>query len=717
MRLLVCRYDGAKLVATQPFVAGKLDADGSQWTCDVKKGTAGEMDATFRLVAGTAKSAGVAVAFDFTGWSTNNYVLVPGVVYNGNRFHALGGGYMPAFPHEMFFNPKLPLTMSNNPRLSIEPGKAAKIELLTGNASTPAMCFFAPAQKRGFILLTEQKTRFGNNGLFIEENAAQDRISFVVSAPGVREQAAGFGGFRPSGDHGADWKPGDEVTLKLRVYDFAAAGIPALLAKFMEVRKALTGPNHPRQLVPMSKMSEVILPRFKGRWLGNFYACENSPHFQLGWVSGFMQTPLLAVNDATERDRMCRQFDFVTGKLQGKSGFFYGGITADGKLRDDRSVDGRMLALTRKNADTLLAFGKFFQILQAQGHADVIQPAWKQSYRQLAQAFVNVWNKSGQFGQYLDPATGEVAVFNTTGGAIVPGGLALAAKYFNEPEFLRVAKESAAFYFKRDVAGLGLTSGHVGDTSQDPDYESAFGFVESLMALYWATGDVAWLDKARTQGNLAATWILSYDYEFPPQSQIARLCGHMAGAGFANTQNKHAAPGICTSSADYVFKLYRATGDVRYADLIRDIQHASVEATDMPGHPTTGAGPGSSMERIQTSDAEGRGATGNFIHTQNAWTELNAWMMALELPGIYVQTDTDRFYVFDHVEAKRTGSTLVITNPTKYDARIAIFVETSRQAQQPLSYTAYLKWPRVELPAGQTLLYKIDETGRITPLK
>ena len=191
----------------------------------------------------------------------------------------------------------------------------------------------------------------------------------------------------------------------------------------------------------------------------------------------------------------------------------------------------------------------------------------------------------------------------------------------------------------------------------------------------------------------------------------------MAGAGFANTQNKHAAPGICTSSADYIFKLYRATGDSRYADLIRDIQHASVEATDMPGHPTTGAGPGSSMERIQTSDAEGPGATGNFIHTQNAWTELNAWMMALELPGIYVQPDTDRFYSFDHIEAKRTGNTLSITNPTKYDAKVAIFAETSRQAQQPLSYTAYLKWPRIELPAGQTLLYKIDKAGKITPLK
>jgi len=730
IRFLVCRYDGSRLAASQVFSNGSLQTGSNRWTCDVREQPvngepgAGDLVATFKLAEGVGMSAGVAVAFDFANWSTNNYVLIPAVVYNGNRFRALDGGYMPGFPREMYFNPNLPLTMSDNPRLSVEPGKASKIELLTGNAATPAMCFFSPVQKRGFILLTEQKTRFGNNGLFVEENAAQDGSTFVVSAPGVRERAAHFGGFGDSGDAAADWKAGDEVRMKLRVYSFPADSIPALLEKFMAVRKALAGPNHPRNLVPMSKLSETIVPRFKGRWMtapaGSYYAPENSPDFQLGWVSGFMQTPLLAIDDPVEREHICRQFDFVVGKLQGASGYFYGGITAQGQLRADRTIDSRMLALTRKNADVLLMFFKFFHILKAQGHGDLIKPEWEQSASRLARTFVNTWNKSGEFGQYVDPATGEIAVYNTTGGAVAPGGLAMAAKHFNEPDFLRVARESAAFYYQRDVAGLGLTSGHVGDTSQDPDSESAYGFLESLMALYWATGDRVWLEKARTEAHLGATWTLSYDYEFPPQSQIGRLDGHMAGAVFANTQNKHAAPGICTSSGDYLFKLYRATGNVRYAELIRDIQHAHVEATDMPGHATCGAGPGASMERIQTSDAEGREAIGNFIHTQNAWTELNGLMMTLELPGIYVQTDSDKLFVFDHVEAKvlkrdAAGVTLAITNPTKYDARVSLFAENAQRASQPLGYTAFLKWPKVEVKAGATTKVSIAPAGGIRP--
>jgi hypothetical protein len=724
----VCSYDGSKLTNSRAFEGGQVRTKAATWTCELRetpvKGQADARDltATFKLTDGSAPSAGVAMDFVFADWSRDNYLLVPAIIYNGNRFHALGGAYMPPFPREMYFNPKLPLTIANNPRLSVEPGQASKIELLTGNAATPAICFYSPSKRRGFILLTEQRTRFGNTGLLIEENALQDRITCTVSAPGVRERAAHFGGFGPSGDAAADWKPGDDVTLKLRLYCFPADGIPALLEKFMAVRKSLSGPNQPRNLASMSKIRDMIVPRFKGRWMtvpaGSYYAPENSPHFQLGWVSGFMQTPMLAIDDPLEREHICRQIDFVVGKLQAASGFFYGGITSDGQLRPDHTFDSRRLALTRKNADALLMFFKFFQILKAQGRGDLIKPEWERSARRLAQAFVNAWKKSGEFGQYLDPATGEVAVYNTTGGAIAPAGLALAARYFNEPEFLRVAIAAADFYYRRDVAGLGLTSGHVGDTAQDIDSESAFGFLESLMALYWATGDRAWLDKARTEANLGATWVLSYDYHFPPQSEIGRLDGHMAGAVFANTQNKHAAPGICTASGDYLFKLYRATGDVRYAELIRDIQHAHVEATEMPGHPTCHAGNGASMERIQPSDAEGKGAVGNFYPTQNAWTELNNLMMALELPGVYLRTDKGNIFVFDHIEARDVrrddaGVTMTLFNPTRWPASVTIFGETAQQAAQPLAYTAYLKWPRVELKAGESKEVTIDRRGRI----
>lgn len=721
VRLLVCQYEGSRLATSHTFSNGEAHTGSGKWTC-TRRGSRKALDFTFRLKSGVETNAGVAVAFDFVGWSAKSYVLVPAVVYNGNRLHALGGGYMPEYPRSMYFDPKLPVTMSNNPRLALEPGSVSRIELLTGNAATPAMAFYSPLRKRGFILLCDQNTRLGNNGLIIEENAAQDRVSFVVSAPGVREQAAGFGGFSPSGDQGATWKAGDTLRMRFRVYEFTATGIPSFLEKFMAVRKGLTGPNHPRDLVPMSQMVKMIVPRFKKRWteapVGSYYLPENSPDFQLGWVSGFMQTPLLAIDDPVERDHMCQQLDFVVGKLQGKSGFFFGGITADGRIRADRSLDGRVFALVRKNGDALTSFFKLFAILKAQGHAGRIKVSWETSARRLAQAFVDVWHKAGEFGQYLDPNTGEIAVYNSDSGAVVPAGLVLASQYFHDPSYLQVARESATRMYERDVVRHGFTGGYSGDTSQDPDADSTYALLDSCMTLYGATREAAWIKRARVLASLGATWTLSYDYQFPPQSDIARIGGHMAGAVWASAQNKHAAPGICTASGDYLFKLFRATGDVRYAELLRDIQHAHTEATDMPGHRTTGAGYGSSMERIQPTDGEGKGAIGNFIHTQNAWTELNGLMMAMETPGIYVRTDTGRVTVFDHVTAKalrhiKNGIVLEITNQTPYLAKVSVFAEGKAGATQPLPYTAYLDWPQVEVAAGSTVQVVINSIGNI----
>jgi hypothetical protein len=123
------------------------------------------------------------------------------------------------------------------------------------------------------------------------------------------------------------------------------------------------------------------------------------------------------------------------------------------------------------------------------------------------------------------------------------------------------------------------------------------------------------------------------------------------------------------------------------------------------------------MERIQPSDAEGKGSVGNFINTRNSWTETNGMLMAMELPGIYLQTDRDKIYVFDAVESrivKRTKEGIVISiiNPTRYDAKISLFAETVAESKKPLGYTAFLKWPKVEVKAGTTRLFLVSNNGK-----
>ena len=723
-------YTNTKLDSVHELNKGILRNQTSEWSCTVNvtpttDNDAIDVTALFKLEKGNVSSAEVSVAFDFNGWSTENYVLVPAIVYNGNRYRVIGNGYNPGYPKDMYYNPDVPLTISNNPGLALNPGAPSLIELQTTNAATPAVCFFSPSLNKGFILLTEQQTSLGNSGMTISENPARTKATIEITAPSVRKMAPGFGDFYASGDRAANWKKGDEVSLRFRLYSFDANSIPDLLKKFMVERKSLTRPNHPRNLVPASKILELGTAICSNNWItvpaGSYYAPENNNDFQLGWVSGMMNTfPMLYLNDKKERERVAKELNFVVDKLQGKSGYFYGGITADGKIRPEKINPEipEVHAMVRKNCDALFWMMKHVLLFKAQGHANQVNRKWEESAKKLAEAFVKTWKKYGQFGQYIDPESGEIAVFNSTAGAEAPAGLALAADYFYKKEFLQVAKEAANYYYNRDVVKQGLTGGDCGDISQDANSESAFGFLESLMALYNYTNDKQWLEKAKVEAALCATWILSYDEKFPPRSEITKLKSHMAGAVFASIQNKHAAPGICTSSGDYLFKLYRATGNRLYADLINDIQHAHTEAVDMPGHRTTNYGFGTSMERIQPSDAEGRGSIGNFIHTRNSWTETNGMLMAMEIPGIYLQTDKNELYVFDQVEAKvinrNSGQVkLSISNNTPYDAKVSIFAETSEHTKKPLGFVDFDKWPRAAVKAGTTVIVTILKNGEI----
>ena len=106
-----------------------------------------------------------------------------------------------------------------------------------------------------------------------------------------------------------------------------------------------------------------------------------------------------------------------------------------------------------------------------------------------------------------------------------------------------------------------------------------------------------------------------------------------------------------------------------------------------------------------------------FSHTSNGWTEDNGMLIALENPGIYVRTDRDELYVFDHVEVRavkrdKAGVTLEINNPTRFNAKVTILAESAKQAQKPLGYTAFLKRPKAEIKAGNTLRLEIKPESR-----
>ncbi|MCS2891632.1 hypothetical protein NXY11_16270 [Parabacteroides faecis] len=707
IRLLECSYNEAELKHCEEINPS------SNWEVRTEQAMAngGKLYIFSFTARRDMKDAGVAVAFDRYGWTSDNYVMIPSSVYNGNRQRIVNRSYATGLDKTDYNRKDLVLTSNPIPQLSPEFGAPSRLEINVSNAATPAMTMLERGKKSGTILLTDQGIEWNkqllDHALIVEETPDRSIASFVVSAPGVRERKPEFIGFSKSPDRGIQVKKGDRIVIRVTEITFPCEDVPVLLARFMKDRKLHTAGEAPRNLMPMSEVLTRMVRNIDDRYyVGDqweYYCPENADWISYGWIGGLMNTyPMLALGDEDHLRKVKNTFDFGLPRAKGKSGYYYDVLGSDGKvLYRDAAVNNPGIGLTRKNGDVLYWMVKQFMLLKEQGKANVIDAGWETNVRLLADAFVNTWKKQGTWGNYLDVETGNVAVYNTTSGAMAVAGLALASGYYNNPAYLEVACEAAADYYD-NFALVGFTSGGCGDILQNADSETAVALLTSLMTLYEITGKEQYLKQAGDLANLCATWTVSFPYRLPEDTPLAKLGANLTGAVWASTQNKHGAPGFCTQSGDALFKLYRSTGDTSYAELLRDVIHAHAEGVQPNGKIT---------ERLTYCDADSRGSRGDGGKT--GWNETNGAMMALEIPGIYVRTDIGSLYVFDHVEAKivkQSNKQLVlqITNPTAYDATVTIFAENAEESARPLGDNAFLQWKdKVTVKAGKSVNYKL----------
>jgi len=125
--------------------------------------------------------------------------------------------------------------------------------------------------------------------------------------------------------------------------------------------------------------------------------------------------------------------------------------------------------------------------------------------------------------------------------------------------------------------------------------------------------------------------------------------------------------------------------------------------------------PGYLCERVNFSDWEGRSNIGGSLFG-SCWPEVSLLLTVAELPGIYAQPDTGLLCVFDHTEARwvdADGGALALAcrNPTAFDAEVRVFVESSATAGEILGQAAALRWPVLEIPAGETRVLTLPKTA------
>jgi hypothetical protein len=695
----------------------KLCANGTSWTVKLRQRkilTSREFEVVFRCNHGNFSQASVSVQLQFANWSAQNYVLLPGAVYNGNRFLSRRIPYSPKLYFVQDIGSDKPVIITDVPRLNIS-GGVSRIQERSGSLSVPCIGFHDAKRKTGFLLFTKQGNELGDYGLGIEETHDRKRAIISITSPVVRE----WHNYRicdnefPSLDLPRDFKAGDEVKISFRIYEFAAPKLQDFFDKFADVRKELFPETAPKPALPFSACFELQEKKFnRDNFVTKhgYYSVGPRQNFlqdwQIGWTGGMISTyPLLFAGDARTRQNVIRNFDWLFPNGIAPSGFFWdagrnGTEWIGGDIRKPHTGNWHLI---RKSGDGVYFIIKQFLLMEKLGIA--VKPAWRRGVKRVCDAFVKLWNDNKQFGQFIHSLTGEICVGGSTSGAIIPAALVLAVYYFGEKKYLAVA-ETAGEKFYREFTAKGLSCGGPGDALQNPDSESWYSLIESYVALFEATGKKIWLTRAAETSRQFSTWVVGYDFKFPPQSTFAKADICTTGSVYANTQNKHSAPGLCTFSGLGLFKLFRATGDRFHLDMLRDIAFGLPQYLPHPRKPLGDAKPGWMCERVNLTDWEGPERIGETLN-MTTWAETSLMLTTIEIPGLYVQPDKSFVVAFDNITAEIVAESakeisVRLANPTPASAKVKIFSEFGRAAKIPLPENYLFECDTLKLRSGES---------------
>lgn len=557
----------------------------------------------------------------FSEWEKESYLFMPACVYDGNAFEKMSCKYPPMYRESDCKTDARPI-ISDIPALN--PDRSGKIEVTSGDLSVPCFGVFFRKSKKAFFLFTEQACKGKNIG-FCAENG-----SITVQFPAIRSQCYRMCRTNePSKDSGIAVTKGEIISSKVLIKNFDCDDLSEFFSLFFQNRRCLLSdapaPNAYTEDLWNLMERHMNEDNFSGEYYG-----EISKKWQCGWVGGGMSSlPLLKHGNALSKQRAIQTLDFLTANVS-PSGFFYPMIV-DGHIEDDGFGREHMKnsALVRKLGDALYFLFK---------HFDVIKPKenWISAAKNCADAFVRLYEKSEDFGQFIDVETGEILYSGTTSGASAIGALVRAWRYFADEKYLKIAKLSGEKYYRNFVA-KGYTYGGPGEALCAPDSESAYAMLESMILLYEAEREEKWLKYAKDSLHLLSSWVMPYSYEFPEDSGFARLGINTVGSVFANAQNKHSAPGICTASGDAIYKLYKYTNCKEYLNLLRDIVFFMPQCVSTEDRPFYSwdriprrLPNGWICERVNTSDWEGAMRIGEVFYG-SCWCETSVLLTFSEL--------------------------------------------------------------------------------------
>ena len=694
--------------------------------CDARDPVSTTIAANVTAQSDCPEPVAAALRVTVDGWSSDHYVLMPAAAYAGNRFAVQAS--IRAFRCDAIGS-RMPVTITNVPRLELGQGPS-EIQLKTGDFATPAIAVFDPGRGRGFILACNQASRVGDFAWSLRESDDRSSAEIELRAPGVRERI--LYNNRVSGDRGVRLKSGESIDLEMRVHEFDCESVQALHNRFFEIWTRWTTVASAVAQCSFSHAWDTLESKYlRQNWVeeyGYFSVGMRevpSQDWQTGWVGGCNSLyPLIAEGNGPTRAKALRTFDFLFEEAQAASGLFRGTFSG-GEWHD------KGLTLARYSTDGLYFVLKSFLFLEQVGEGGAIKPSWRAGAVRLAKALAKLWSKENQLGQRVDVEAGKVVMGESANAGLAIGGLAIASEMFGRPDWCELARALAEHYYEHYVVP-GVITGGPGDMLMCPDSESTAALIESFVALWEVSGDERHLRMAADTARQFASWVVPYDFVFPPQSTFARLDMRTAGTVCANVQNKHSAPGICSLSGVALLKLYRATGEEGFLRMIQLIAHAIPQYMSRADRPLTDRrprqrwpvmDPGWINERVNMSDWEERREPDEEIRVGeifggSTWSEVAMLLTATEVPGIYCELDKQRVTVLDHVEAEWIGekgaARIQIKNPTRFPARVKILAESDADRLAAIGPLVGQFLPVIEIAPGEEVIHAL---GNEQPLQ
>ncbi len=658
-----------------------------------------ERSLSFSLEEGRAEQIGIALICRLEEWKKPNYVLMPGAVYNGNRFPVYPCPYPPFRYGDTEREKDNPEMITDIPHLGTSGGK---MQFHAGDMTEPVVGVFCAG--KGFLLQTGQQFGEYETGISLLETDTNMEIAFSV--PCVKENKyritkCGY----PSDDRAATLTKGQFLKVAVKTCEFECTGIQNLFDTLFRMRNEWNQGNYADKRFPFGNCEELLEEKFnRTDWEEKYgyYSMGPRPGYERAWILGWpgmMMYPMLLNGSPLTRQRALKNIDYILEVTQAPTGFFYasaGGRECFGDSFAHR--EWKNWGLIRRNADALFYLAKCLMVIREK-HFPYDTARLEGGIRRCADAFVTLYQKKGQLGQFVDVDSGEILIPDTSSAALAAGALVLCGLIFKQSIYGKTAEQMADYYYTHYVQ-KGITNGGPGEILQAPDSESAYSMTASFVTLYQVTKKIVWLDRAGEMAKQFATWCMPYNYRFPENSEFGQLGMKTVGTVFANVQNKHSAPGICTHSGIELLQLYRYTGDSRYLQLISEIagtipQYLSRKERPIKAREGKVLPPGWMHERVNTSDWEGTENIGT-VGYGNCWCSVSLMMTCAELPGVYVCPGNGIICAIDHVNAgwSEGKEKIWIENPTGYDTTVSIWVDKEQDVLIPA-----FQYQRVFCPA------------------